>query len=459
MSPSATLSSRGQERLDRVQAYYATNLLPVQKNYDKDKNPEGLINLGTAENSLLSDKLLELINSRFKLATEHLKYRSTLLNGFTPNTTQVLPRVINEALRPFIPNSIRSEHIAIGPGIGAVLAHLLWHLCDEGDGVLLTAPFYSDYIRDIIYPARARPVIVPIPADIDSLSVEAIPYLRRHIEAQLADGQKIKVLILNNPHNPLARAYPVNTIVEYARIAEEFNLHLVADEVFANEVYSTRYTPHPTPFTSVLSFPPPPSSDALPCSSSRIHVLWSPSKDLGASGLKIGALISPEPANKPLIETIRASMSATPVSGAADAVFTAILDEENGKWYEAFLEENRRRLRESMELVAGWCEVHGLGFEHAQAGPFLLVDFDKVIRKMEVAGPKDEFMSHSLSIEDQAKLVIDLLVRGGVRLQVPSVYGDPKGTRIRVVFSHPVEIMKIALRRIETALGLPHAEV
>jgi aspartate/methionine/tyrosine aminotransferase len=79
----------------------------------------------------------------------------------------------------------------------------------------------ADYIHGIIHPARARPVIVPIPADIDSLSVEAIPYLRRHIEAQLAEGQKLKVLILNNPHNPLGRAYPVTTIIEYARIAEE----------------------------------------------------------------------------------------------------------------------------------------------------------------------------------------------------------------------------------------------
>jgi aspartate/methionine/tyrosine aminotransferase len=87
----------------------------------------------------------------------------------------------------------------------------------------------ADYIRDIIYPARARPVIVPIPADIDSLSVKAIPYLRRHIETQLAEGQKIKVLMLNNPHNPLARAYPVTTIIEYARIAEEV---IITQDIF-----------------------------------------------------------------------------------------------------------------------------------------------------------------------------------------------------------------------------------
>ncbi len=51
-------SSRGQERVNRL-GY--TNYLNHPKNYDKEKNPEGLINLGTAENSLLSEKLLEVL--------------------------------------------------------------------------------------------------------------------------------------------------------------------------------------------------------------------------------------------------------------------------------------------------------------------------------------------------------------------------------------------------------------
>lgn len=336
-----------------------------------------------------------------------------------------MPNVLNKTLKPHLP--IRSEHIAIGPGIGAVLSYLIWHLCEVGDGVVITAvsgyqSFCSlifltpcslllialvglilltsrfivgftsdlesllytlihplaDYIRDIVYPAQAVPMIVPTPSELDSLSVEVVPLLRQYIQDQLAiiakkqSHMKIRVLMLCNPHNPLARVYPKETIVEYARIAEEvrtydcffllcmfiysqFNLHLIVDEVFANEIFSSRYVPNPTIFTSILSFPP----EFLPCNPSRIHVFWSPSKDLGASGVKIGVLISQSAANKPLIDTIRTSMIATPVSSASDAVFTAIMQDE--AFFENFMSENRKNLGEAFELVGAWCESHGLG--------------------------------------------------------------------------------------------------
>lgn len=125
--------------------------------------------------------------------------------------------------------------------------------------------------------------------------------------------------------------------------------------MFANEIFSSRYVLNPTPFTSILSFP----SDSLPCNPSRIHVLWSPSKDLGASGIKIGALISQGAKNKPLVDTIRTSLNATPVSSASDVVFTSIMRDE--EFWEAFGRENRKRLGEAFELVGGWCESHGLG--------------------------------------------------------------------------------------------------
>lgn len=79
----------------------------------------------------------------------------------------------------------------------------------------------ADYPRDIVYPAQAVPVIVDVPVDVDSLSVGVIPHVRRTIEEHQAQGGKVTVIIVSNPHNPLARAYPPETILEYASIAEE----------------------------------------------------------------------------------------------------------------------------------------------------------------------------------------------------------------------------------------------
>lgn len=73
-------------------------------------------------------------------------------------------------------------------------------------------------------------MIVPTPPELDSLSVEVAPLLRQYIQDQLVtiakkqSNMKIRVLMLCNPHNPLARVYPKETIVEYARIAEEVRI-------------------------------------------------------------------------------------------------------------------------------------------------------------------------------------------------------------------------------------------
>jgi 1-aminocyclopropane-1-carboxylate synthase len=47
-----------------------------------------------------------------------------------------IPRYLNRYLKPRKP--ITPQQTVVGPGLGAILAHLLWHICDEGDGVLLT---------------------------------------------------------------------------------------------------------------------------------------------------------------------------------------------------------------------------------------------------------------------------------------------------------------------------------
>ena len=89
------------------------------------------------------------------------------------------------------------------------------------DALHLTLLRPDEYRRDIIYPARAKVVLAHIPADADPLSFECIPYLRAVLESSQSSGTRIRVLILCNPHNPLARAYPVETVLAYARLAEE----------------------------------------------------------------------------------------------------------------------------------------------------------------------------------------------------------------------------------------------
>ncbi|GJE91544.1 aspartate aminotransferase like domain-containing protein [Phanerochaete sordida] len=448
---SPTLSRRGQTRLENevdIPGYSVTS-----KFYHDALNPEGIISLATAENSLLSEELAEYMNAHCHIVPSHLKYRTSVTNGFVQSTVQALPLYINDYAKPLTP--VTPTHTVIGPGLGSIIAQFMWAVCDEGDGVLLTAPFYDDYRRDVIYPARAKVILARVPPEVDSLSLASISYLRTAIQESEQSGTRIRVLLLCNPHNPLARAYPTETVLAYAALAEEFNLHLLVDEVFANQVFASSRVPQPPPFTSILALPVSQPGNAAGVDPARIHVLAGPTKAFGASGIKVGALVSQH--NPALVRMLNVGLRATPISAAADALFAHIFlgsvregaEEvtELAPFARWFLDENIRRMSTAFELVGSWCDFHKLSFIPPSAGVFFIVDFDPIMPTKDSAGA-------SLGIQERLDAAVAAMLRCGVFIKPTTTFADPIVTRFRMTFTLPEKQMRLALRRLEMAFGL-----
>ncbi|KAH7927176.1 PLP-dependent transferase [Leucogyrophana mollusca] len=409
------------------------------KYYDAEHNPEGVINMATAENSLMTPELLQHIHSHFHLDPVHLKYRVSLLSGFYPNTEQALRTYINETFHPR--ELITSDQIVPGPGLGALYAQFIWHTCDEGEGVVITTPYYGEYSsfpRDSGYHARVKLVAAHIPRDVDPLSLAAIEYISAAVEASNASGTRIRVVILCNPHNPLARVYPKETILAYATLAEKFDLHLLVDEVYGNEVFPSTVVPNPTPFESVLSMDVGSLTD---CDPSRIHVLAGPAKDFGVSGLKVGVFVSQQ--NGDMVKLIRASLGPIPISSASDSIMATVLNDSKFRTW--FLEENRIRLTKAFERVAGWCDFHKISYEPASAGVFVLLDLDPILERLSGKGASDE-----VKVDNGVRIMLD----NGVFLRATIGAHDQIPTRFRMTFTLPPDTMLLALRRLEKAFGL-----
>ncbi|KII84198.1 hypothetical protein PLICRDRAFT_374221 [Plicaturopsis crispa FD-325 SS-3] len=301
-------------------------------------------------------------------------------------------------------------------------------------------PYYSDYIRDIVYPAHAKQVPAPIPKDVDPLGLESIEHIRDAIRRSNAAGTTIRVLILCNPHNPLANAYPIDTVKAYAKTAQEFNLHLLVDEVYANQVFSSSFVPDPTPFVSVLSLD---VRAECGCDPSRIHVLAGPTKDLGASGLKVGAFVSQH--NPDLVQVVRGAIASIPISSASDALLTAVLRDDAFRIW--FLEENRRRLSKAFENVAAWCLFHDIPFVPASAGVYVLADFATLM---------DKLVPTDMLVQDKLDAAVASMFQNGVFIRPTTTYGDPIPTRFRMTFTLPEDTMRLALHRLENAFNLTH---
>lgn len=101
--------------------------------------------------------------------------------------------------------------------------------------------------------------------------------------------ERIKGIVLTNPNNPLGKCYPRHVLCEILRFCDVNGLHFISDEVYAmSSLQSTRYSPS---FISVLSLLDMDLTPKLGNLASRVHVIWSMSKDFGCSGIRLVGVI------------------------------------------------------------------------------------------------------------------------------------------------------------------------
>ena len=139
-----------------------------------------------------------------------------------------------------------------------------------GAPVAIVTPVYGPFYEAIKTNGRVVKA-VPLIRDEETL--------RYHLDleglkAALRDGAQL--LMLCSPHNPVSRLWSREELEAVLRLAEEFNVPVVCDEIHADFVYK------PGVFTSMLS---------LPGSEKRVVALCSASKTFNVAGLQQAALI------------------------------------------------------------------------------------------------------------------------------------------------------------------------
>lgn len=118
------------------------------------------------------------------------------------------------------------------------------------------------------------------------LSEALIPALENALKNST---RPVKAILMTNPSNPLSQCYSRSCLEECIKFCNRNGLHYISDEVYALTKFETPDLKNPEPFVSVLSI----DTEALGCDPSKVHMVWSPSKDFGQSGVRMVALPKP----------------------------------------------------------------------------------------------------------------------------------------------------------------------
>lgn len=264
---------------------------------------------------------------------------------------------------------------------------------------------------------------------VDQFSIEGVDkYEEALLEAQKA-GIRVRGLLLCHPHNPLGQCYPRETLIKFMQLCNKYKIHLIVDEIYALSVYDID-DPKAVMFESTLSLEM--DKHIHP---DYHHVLYGMSKDIAASGIRLGCVYT---RNIVLRHAITA-LGTFHWSGCVnEKAAIAMLEDE--KWVNEYLRISRERLATGNKLVRQILEDEGIAYHKGcNAGFFVWID----LRPFLSTSPDASLEARSAA---QVELVKKLLANKIYITNGDEMFAEEPGW-FRVIFAQDERVVREGMKR------------
>ncbi|EEF50585.1 1-aminocyclopropane-1-carboxylate synthase 1 [Ricinus communis] len=348
------------------------------KAYDRNPfhpidNPDGVIQMGLAENQLSFDLIRDWIKRNPEASICNLEGASKFKDVANFQDYHGLPE-FRQAIAKFM-GKVRGNRVTFDPdrivmGGGATGANetIMFCLADPGDAFLVPSPYYPAFDRDLTW--RTGVKIIPI----DCYSTNNFQITKEALEVAYATAKKsginIKGLILANPSNPLGTILNRKTLKDLVSFINERNIHLVIDEIYAATIFSS---PNFVSISEIIR--------EMDCNRDLIHIVYSLSKDMGLPGFRVGIIYS---YNDAVVCCARKMSSFGLVSSQTQYLLAAMLSDE--VFVDDFLAESSRRLKKRHSLFTKGLEQVGITCLKSNAGLFVWMDLHHLLEEQTFDG-------------------------------------------------------------------------
>lgn len=157
---------------------------------------------------------------------------AAIQQGFTKYTpvagTEDLRKAIAAKLKADNGLEYQLNEIVVSAGAKHSLYNAIQVLCDEGDEVILPAPYWVSYIEQIKLAGGIPKIIYAQEANGFKLTPE---------ELDSAITPRTRVLILNSPSNPTGTVYSRAELEALGRVIEAKEIYVISDEIYEKLLY------------------------------------------------------------------------------------------------------------------------------------------------------------------------------------------------------------------------------
>jgi aminotransferase len=247
--------------------------------------------------------------------------KKSLQMGETHYTSNAGKTELREAIASHLQSSYGinydpGDEVLVTVGVSEALYLACTAILDPGDEVIVPTPCFVSYQAEVLL-AGGIPVEVP--------SLYENQFALDPTDIRNAITPRTKAILIGYPNNPTGAVVSRDILLEVARIAEEYDLVVISDEIYDRLVYRVKHVCFPT----------------LENARERTILLGGFSKDYAMTGWRIGYAAAPAAFIKGLVRVHQYTVMSAPTI-AQDAALEAL---KVGEPYvqEMLAEYDRRR--------------------------------------------------------------------------------------------------------------------
>ena len=430
-----SLSKRGQSLASNPARIDFEIFMEASQNlYHPKDNPKGTFPVNVAENTLMSSvikaKLTSILQQQ-EMPDWVLNYTSMLGN---PDVRAEIARFMEKYLCKC---PIHADTIALSAGASAIIEVSSFVLANAGDVVVIPAPSYPMYTKDLGIKTEMERYDLQTHFDLEDIGSNA-PVKTAHLDKVWADlqaqGKCFKILLITTPDNPTGCMYTVEQLRELTDWCVAHKVHLIVNEIYGlslidteDEALQDEYD-NGGNYASFATIMQEEKSDYL-------HLWYAFSKDFAMSGLRFGLVHS---LNEAFITGLGNANIPHLVSNITQWMVAEMLKDTD--FIEAYILENKVRLNQSYKLVVEALRKIDVPYIPSKGSLFVWADFSKYLKEDSEAG--------------QEQLWLDIYKNTGVLLTPGVGFQHEKKGMFRIVFTAiSFSDLEVALRRIVDYLG------